>query len=293
MKTGAALLLVTTAVLAQTPAEPTLHAAWLREMFYLDVAGAAQDYARLATDAKAPLFERSLAAARLAELQRLDAAPGTAPVDASDLPTQLRNRLRQLQQNKPKVEVLLAHVAEAPDQLIAWWQQTELTERPNRPGGRDPAAITANTRPLVGDVQRWVLEQSGPGNNERRRQLLAPGSGLFGFGDRHWRALQVLVPELDGRTADADHWRDLYFPSWRVPAPPKDPAAALIDARRRLEETRRGETQMWRLLPGEADALGRLTDKWDHMQSDPPAAMRLLERLPIYDELLRGLRPVR
>lgn len=249
---------------AQAPsndASTALHAAWLREVMDLDPTGAANDYEQLAKNARSNEPERWLAIARLAELRRFGIAPGPM-LDAAEAPAPVRTALANL----PALpdEALLPRLCLDPTEVL----QALGTEQ-----GRMPQLRAASSA-----VLEWVRSQLGP--TPRR-------SGIRTDRSRAERiyALDVLQRELEGRQHQAANLRTLYFTDWKAPVVrvPAKEAMATVQANLEawLAEKDLGQFQH-KLLEQLRDALVL------RAQTDPAAAIELLQRIPLYAERLLG-----
>jgi hypothetical protein len=133
-----------------------------------------------------------------------------------------------------------------------------------------------------------AAEQADPARLDRLRSLrwrtLPWGSDPARVLDRV-RANEIVRAELDGRTDDAAALRRRGFPNWQ-PAPwPGDAAAAWARVRDNLAEWQR-ERQ---LTSAELELLRRLQAALAAAaRQDPAAALRLLDRMPLYRERLRS-----
>lgn len=232
---------------------PRLHAAWLREILDLDAAGAAADYVRLAGDATAPNLDRQVATARAYELGRLGVP--VEPLPPLDLvPVALRPHFPS-GHSSPVVEAVLA---------AARGDGTELRELLAREGSGLP-----QLRPLV----PLILRQNRPAGAAETR-LLA------------WiRAFEIVRAELDGRADDAASLRALAFPDWQPKPWPADHGAAWALVLRNLGQW----LQERELTPQVQALLRRLRVALEAAaQAEPGAALRMLDRMPLYAERLRA-----
>jgi hypothetical protein len=240
------------AVPGQTP-PPSLHATWLRELLDLDAGGAAADYLRIAGDPQAPLLDRQLATARAYELRRLG-VPTAAPLPGLDL---IPAGLQQHFPRSPEPQPVLASVLEA-----AAGDGARLRETLLRDG-------LPQLRPLVG----LILDQ-----NRRPPRARDPRV-------EEWlRANDIVRAELDGRAAEAAALRARSFPDWRPEPWPADAAATWAGVRLNLAQW----LQERELTPQRQALLRRLRAALEAAaRDDPAAALRLLDRLPLYRERLR------
>lgn len=261
-------------VAAATPAQaPSLHGAWMREVLDLDVRTAAKLYRDLATDPSAPLTERVVADARLAELVRVGAAvePRSGPRTLPDLlgpgaatetgdPATLRTQL------ETELAVASKPPAEAHHELHA----IELP--PLRPLVQATAQAAAERRDPAFAEWRSQRGRGAPGSSDAARLL-----------DRI-RANEIVRAELEGRPADAAALRARTFPTWKPQPWPGDPAAAFARVRENLDEWLR-ERQ---LGASERETLRLLAQALDAAAKDAPArALAMLDRMPVYAERLR------
>lgn len=263
-------IVVAAAVTAQTPT--TLHAAWLQEVLDLDAAGAAAAYHRLAADRQAPQIERQVAIARATELRQLGIGRELPRPDLTILPEVLQQHFQQSPQASPPVVALeLEAGAGSAATVHEFFARTEVPQ----------------LRPLVVATVLAAAEQSNPSAAERLRQQRARFSPWSNDPARvldRIRANEIVRAELDGRAEDAAALRRREFPSWRPPTWPTDAAAAWEQARSNLLEWQR-ERQ---LTSSELDLLARLQAALTAAAAaDPAAALRLLDRMPLFAERLR------
>lgn len=256
------------AVVAQDPTSPTtLHHAWMREVLDLDTAAAAKLYREVVAD-RSPLNRaRWVAAARLTELQRLDVAGG-ARVDFTEAPPLLRPRFEEADDTL-ELSPLIERVAAEPARVL---QETATPE------GRLPSL-----RPIVMAAESWFVDQALPSRLDSIRQRRAAYFANRPPFTARVFAARVLSAELDGRRAEADARRSLYFTSWEPPPPPPDPEAALARIRHHMAEMllEREWTSRWRRFHE------RFSDTVDRIAADDPAAaVALVRRLPQYAERL-------
>ncbi len=260
----------------QDAAEVTLHAAWLCEVMDLDVARAVAGYRRLAAEARPGQLERWVAAARLAELRRIGAAPGATP-DLGELPPPLRAAFTAVAQPLP-ASTLLARIHGEPKTVL----QALTTE-----AGRLPTL-----RSVVPASEDWLMRQIGPSLRDRWRQRMETWSSR-GRGAESARtteriyAADVLRAELQGRTPQADALRALYFADWRPPAAVADAATELARIRHNLAAAL-GDSDMTAAQSALLRELGAALDQRD---ADPAAAVALVRRLPLYAERLLQTEP--
>jgi hypothetical protein len=252
--------------------QPSLHDAWLREILDLDVASAAAAYERVAATPGPGNLERWVAAARLGELHRLQAAKGT-PVASSEPPAPLRATFQALQAPLPTDE-LLERVRREPSAVL----QLLATE-----SGRLPPL-----RPAVPAAEEWVMGQIGPSLRDRMRQRMeslanrSRSTDVRRFTERLY-SLDIVRAELQGRSAQANALRALYFADWRPPETPGEPTDHLLRVRTNLDawlaETELGAQQQ--------TVLRELKDGLDKQAAtDPAAALALVKRMPLYAERL-------
>lgn len=271
----AAVLAAPAAAQRPAPAAPTLQDAWLHEVLDLDLPRAVAGYRRVAADARPGRLERWIAAARLAELHRLQAAP-PAPAQAADLPAPLRPAFAAAEPQLPVAELL----ARARGEPKAALQQLATD------AGRLP-----NLRPVVPAAEDWLMGQIGPSLRDRWRQRMATlgnraRSDAQNTTDRLYAA-DVLRAELQGRTAQADALRTLYFADWKPPTAPGDPAPHVARIRHNLEAML-AENQS----PQQAALLRELADAIEQRAAaSPAAALQLVLRVPIYAEWLLQAQP--
>lgn len=252
---------------------PSLHGAWMREMLDLDVRTAARLYRDLAADPAAPLTERVVADARLAELVRIGARVD-GPVSPRTLPDLLGP----------------GATADIGDPVVVNAQlEAELAV-----AGKEPAAahhelhaiVLPPLRPLVQATAQAAAEQRDPAFAEWRsqRNRSTPGTtDATRLLDRI-RANEIVRAELAGRPADAAALRARTFPSWKPQPWPGEPNAALARVRDNLDEWLR-ERQ---LSGSERETLRQLAQALDAAAKEGPArALALLDRMPVYAERLR------
>lgn len=258
---------------AQATPPPTLHSAWLAEVFDLDVDRAVGGYARLANDARTPTAERWLAAARLVELQRLGCAVGTPRPSAEDIPPALRPQFAAAQPAVDMQPILDRSAGSAVD----------LVERLRRQGVRLP-----DPRPLVPEVHRWAADLLGPAR-DRWRRMQSPanrprGNDAAPFSDHVWAAM-ILRAELDGQRVQAQAQRRLYFPEWK-PEPRSDEPEVLLQ---RIRTNLDAWTKERGLTIQQLQLLRRLGETIEQQaEKDPESVLGLIDRLPLYaNRLLR------
>ena len=262
------------AVGQSTPASavPSLHSAWLAEVMDLDVAGAAAAYRKVAADTGPRHLERWVAAARLAELQRLGAVPA-APIATADAPTALRPAFLALQPIA-EIESLVDRARRAPAEGL----QILVPE----------AGKLSPLRSAVPPAEDWVMSQIGPSLRDRMRQWRQTLANRSRSTDtrrvtERLYALDVVRAELQGRPAQAIALRTLYFADWRPPVAAGDPAPHLARIRANLDA--------WLADPElgsqQQPVLRELKDAIDKQAAaDPAAAVNLVMRLPLYAERL-------
>jgi hypothetical protein len=245
----------------------------MREVLDLDVRTAARLYRDLAADPSAPLTERVVADARLAELARVGAA-----VEGPRSPRTLPDLLGQ------------DAAAEAGDANALRAQlETEIAV-----ASKDPVAahhelhalVLPPLRPLVQATAQAAAEQRDPAFAEWRSQRFrsTPGSTDAARLLDRIRANEIVRAELAGRPADAAALRARTFPSWKPQPWPGDPAAAFARVRENLDEWLR-ERQ---LGGSERETLRQLALALDAAAKEAPArALAMLDRMPVYAERLR------
>ncbi len=209
---GVAFALLAGGAAAQTPdggSDPqpaALHRAWLAEVLDLDTEAAARQYARIARDGRHGTGERWLAAARLAELQRLGIATPSAP-GLAEAPSSLRSSLGPL---LPAFEAGTLALQLAIDRSVT------VHDLANAP------AALPDLRPYVARVEAWQLAQTGPSLRDRQRQRqqafanLSRSPQVNAYLQRLY-ATTIVSAELDGRRSQADALRALYFAAWKPP----------------------------------------------------------------------------
>jgi hypothetical protein len=259
---------------APAQATPSLHAAWLREVLDLDVAGAAATYAAIAQDKQAPPLERLVAVARRCELRTHGVGEQVPEQDLAVVPEELRRHFREVQQigqASPVLELELAAGRGDRDAVRQFFADTDVPQ----------------LRPLVLAAVQAAFESSNPSLAERQRQQRSrfpPWSNDSARVLDRIRANDIVRAELDGRTAHAADLRARWFPAWRSQPWPQDAAAAWQRVRHNLGEWQR-ERQLTRL---EEELLRRLeAELAKAAATDPRAALQLLDRMPIYAERLR------
>lgn len=269
----AALAAATAALPAQHGGEPpTLHEAWLHEILDLDVAGAVAGYEQVAADDRPGHLERWVAVARVLELRRLGATTAPAP-DLAEAPPALRSTFAALATGLPVAELLQR--ARAEPKLVLQAMGTD--------AGRLPPMRTA-----VPACESWLMGQIGPSLRDRWRQRMATlgararGSEAGNASERIYAA-DILRAELQGRTAQADALRTLYFADWRPPAAAGDPLPHLTRIREQLAAMLAEPA-----LPApQAVILRELGDAIEQRAAtSPAAALAFVLRLPIYAERL-------
>jgi hypothetical protein len=273
LATSAALvLLAITALRAQEPALPDLHRAWLSEIMDLDVAAATEGYQRVAAGSQPGDLERWVAAARLLELRRCGV--DVPPPANGDVPGPLRELFKAAAPPLPASE-LLPRAKGDPRDVV----QRAATEE-----GRVPALRTA-----VPQAEEWVLRQVGPSMRDRLRQRFAATGGRgrsTGDSNRYPErlyAFDILRAELQGRTAQADALRTLYFGDWRPPAATGDAATAVARIRTNLAAWLRDPALSTQLAAPLRDLSEAIEQR---AAADPANALALVLRLPIYAERL-------
>jgi len=247
---------------SRRPSTPsTLHRAWMVEILDLDSRRASDLYAEVASDARPGQLLRWVAAARLAELQRLDISPATR-VDNSDAPAVLRPRLAEFDTTLD-LPSLVQRLSRDPEQVLA--------ELATDDGQLPPL------RPLVAATEDWLIDQIGPSRLDRIRRRFAAYTRRS-FSDRVF-AVRVLAAELQGYLAQADELRSIYFTQWQPPKVASDHELNLTRFRHHIE-----------VLLGEREWTSYMRDRHRRLQAlveqtaatDPAAAVALLRRLPYY-----------
>jgi hypothetical protein len=238
----------------------------------LDVPRAVAAYQLVAADAQPGHLERWVAAARLEELRRLQVTPLVLP-DLAEAPAALRPVFQAAASELPMAE-LLARVRGEPKAVL----QVLSTD-----AGRLPAL-----RAVVPGCEDWLMGQIGPSLRDRWRQRMATFAGRARGGEAATAriyAADILRAELQGRTAQADALRTLYFADWRPPAAAGDPAPHLARMRARLDTLLAAEG----LPASQAAVLRELAEAIDQRAAtNPAAALSFVLRLPIYAERLLG-----
>lgn len=249
----------------------SLHGAWIREVLDLDVRTAARLYRDLAADPNAPLTERVVADARLAELARTGTEVDR-PASPRTLPDLLgaEAHVNDAAQVRAQVEAELALAAKDP--AVAR-QELRTLELPTlRPLVQATAQAAAERRDPAFAEMRSQRTRSSPGGTDAARLL-----------DRI-RANEIVRAELAGRPADAAALRARAFPTWKPQSWPGEPNAAFSRVRENLEEWLR-ERQ---LSASERDTLRQLQLALESAAKESPArALALLDRMPVYAERLR------
>jgi hypothetical protein len=248
-----------------------MHAAWLREVLDLDVRGAAEDYRRIAADARPSNLERWLAMARLGELHRIGVDTGPR-MSLAEAPPSVREAL-QVDRPPLPVKELLARLSADP---------AEVMRAVGTEAGKMPPL-----RPTTFPVQDWVRSQIGPSIDEnmaKRMQSMSrnrPDARHSELSLAH----DILNLELQGRQELASNRRQLFFPGWQPLVPQADAAAELARVRGNLEQ--------WSKEPDiNSLHLRRLNDLRAAIEqrgaSDPVALLALIARVPVYAERLLG-----
>jgi hypothetical protein len=284
LATGLLAGLATTAA-AQAPASPrigpglrlpaTLHQAWLAEVMDLDGRRAVELYTEVARDRQPENHERWLAVARLLELHRLGQTSAPA-LDPIEVPNALRGPFAAAATTNPANHAAL----EARAAALLGGSAIEPAPAPGTPppAPTEPPRLPV-LRPVVHDAETWLLGLSGLSWRDRLRQRQPQGFDRSQFTDRY-NALRVMTAELDGRRSQADEVRALYFTQWRPPALDGTPAVLLERVRRNLAAMQQERSQASPLLPRLAEALDRAAN------DDPLTALQLVQRLPLFAELL-------
>ena len=275
-----AMVLTTAAGAASQALESTadlplaaLHRAWISEVLDLDTASAAAQYAKVAREGRSAQPERWVAAARLAELQRMGVATPPAP-GLVEAPTPIRSAWAEV---RPHLEVdhLVLQLRDAPTSLI-----------PGTPGDEALPAL----RPLVPIAESWLLEQTGPSLRDRRRQRqqsfanLSRSPQVSNYLQRIYAAT-IVNAEVNGRRSQADALRALYFATWRAPVTSENAAEVVAKALTAIDVwlTEDGVSPQQRAV---------LTSLREHLarkeEADPEGARDLIMRLPRYAERLLG-----
>ncbi len=251
-----------------------LHRAWISEVLDLDTAGAAAQYAKVAREGRSAQPERWVAAARLAELQRLGVPTPPAP-GLVEAPGALRNAWTEI---RPQLEVgsLLARLHEAPT--------VTLSELASDVDG------VPELRPLVPQAESWLMAQTGPSLRDRRRQRMQEFANLSRSPQvsaylQRLYAATIVNAEVNGRRSQADALRALYFATWRPPVTAEGPQAAVDHALAELdtwivEEGLSGQQRT--LLASLREHVARKA------AADVGEARELIARLPRYSERLLG-----
>ncbi|MCB9887777.1 MAG: hypothetical protein H6838_19990 [Planctomycetes bacterium] len=251
-----------------------LHRAWISEVLDLDTAGAAAQYARVAREGRSAQPERWVAAARLAELQRMGVTTPPAP-GLVESPAALRSAWAEVQ---PRLEVdgLLQRLHDAPTVTL-----------PELAG--DGHGVP-ELRPLVPKAESWLLAQTGPSLRDRRRQRMQAFANLSRSPQvsnylQRLYAATIVNAEVNGRRSQADALRALYFATWRPPVTAEEPEAVVAHALTELD-TWLGEEEV---SPQQRMLLGSLRDHLARKAAiDPREARDLIARLPRYAERLLG-----
>lgn len=272
----------TASVAAQTPdagGEPqpaALHRAWLAEALDLDTASAARQYARIARDGRHGTGERWLAAARLAELQRLGVETPSAP-GLAEAPSSLRSTILPL---APAIEAGTLALQLALDRSVT------VHELANAP------AALPDLRPYVARVEAWQLAQTGPSLRDRMRQRqqafanLSRSPQINAYLQRLY-ATTIVSAELDGRRSQADALRALYFAAWKAPEVEGNDQSIVTKAQSNLSawlEERTLSRQQRTVLTALGEhlakraAAGEWTPARELLQRLPRTAERLLAR---------------
>jgi len=159
-----------------------------------------------------------------------------------------------------------------------------------------------NFRPLLPGSVNWAISLT-PHIQETRRELTQQLQVAWRTGDQRrameaWRrlrqlgssqpsllqrehALQILLRELDNRSAEAERLRRDYFPDWQPPRLTNEPATLLTRALQRFEALRRDAREE------EVGALAQLEQSMRQLgEKDASAALHRLDRLPFYAEQL-------
>ncbi|MCR9247555.1 MAG: hypothetical protein NXI31_21200 [bacterium] len=248
------------------PARVSLHRAWLTEVLDLDPDRAAELYAEVLDDRRPRNLQRWVAAARLVELQRIDAAPRVR-IDPADAPALLRQPFQDADATL-EIRALLDQLTGDPVEVMALLSESQMQ--------------IPELRPLVGAAESWFADQALPSRLDRIRQRRTMESSRPRFTDRIYAAM-VFYAEVDGRGQRAEGLRRLYFASWQPPAAPADTTKALRRIRENLATllTERESTGQWRRW----HELFR--DRFEQVAAEDPAgAVALIRRVPQYAERL-------
>lgn len=252
---------------AGDPQPAALHRAWLSEVLDLDTAGAARQYARIARDSRQATGERWLAAARLAELQRLGIATPSAP-GLAEAPSSLRSTLGAA---APAFEAGALALQLAIDRSVT------VHDLANAP------AALPDLRPYVARAEAWQLAQTGPSLRDRQRQRqqafanLSRSPQVSAYLQRLY-ATTIVSAELDGRLSQADALRALYFAAWKAPEVQGDDQAVVTKAQTLLTawlEERTLSRQQRTVLTALGEHLAKRAAASEWTQ-----ARELLQRLP-------------
>ncbi len=248
---------------AQTGASP-LHAAWLRETLDLDVPAAVKSYRQIADDARAPMLERQIAAARLEELRRLGVRGADPGVNLDLLPAEVRNAGRP--QPSPPAN-----------------QDTD----PSRPAGGGNSANTHDPllRPIVAALVQHVREQMFPNQGDRGRMSRDRDSSVqTSRVVERIRALEIVRAEIAGKREEAETLRLRSFPNWKPQPWPADATSAWEQARRNLVAWQQDR----QLGASERETLRELLTTLDEdAKAGVDKALARIDRLPLYAERLK------
>jgi len=252
---------------APVQSSTSLHRAWMLEVLDLDSLGAAKVYSEIVADRRPLNLVRWVAAARLAELHRLDIDRGGPSIDFTDVPDELRTAFADADTTL-HIEPLVRKVSREPEAVLL-----EIATE---------AGSLPNFRPIVETAESWFVDQSGPSPLDRRRQRRAAFNNRPPFTDRVF-ALWILRDELRGRRNQADEKRSNYFILWQPPESTATPEVELARFRINIEA-----------LLAEREWTGyyqrrhrRLKTTVEELAADDPAAaMALVRRLPRYAERL-------
>jgi hypothetical protein len=252
-------------------ASVAIHEARLREVLDLDIDAAVTAYADVATTYRAEQPERWVALTRLAELRRAGIPSATQAPLPTDAPAPVRQALQTLTTPLP-IDDMLRGVTSEPGPV-----SPDIGVLPNR-----------SLWPATPLVQEWARSQLGPSVDDRLRQRLASLRSRRTETSRsseRWYAADILRVELQGRAAQAQALRSLYFAEWRPPAVLTDAGAQLRGAFEQLDA--------WLAEPDvssqQASLLRSLRAAIEQRAAESPtAALEFLTRMPIYaDRLLR------
>lgn len=257
-----------------------LHRAWITEVLDLDGAGAAAQYAKIAREARTAQPERWVAAARLAELQRLGVITPSAP-GLAEGPAALRQALGETP--PPALQV---------DDLLQRLRTTQTTGMPDLTEIQENGLVL---RPLVPGAESWLLNQTGPSLRDRRRQRMQAFANLsrspqFSNDLQRLYATTIVNAEINGRRSQADALRALYFANWRPPVVAGD-ASTVVRRAIDVLTTWIAEPD---LNPWQRTLLTTLREHLERkLESAPEEARNLVARMPRFSERLMASEPTR